>query len=617
MKGEAPEPRGGHTASLVSTDVFVFGGANSEETFGDVHCLDLVKRRWTRAPAAADDASSPQRRTNHAAAVDAHGRIYIFGGYGADGRVLNDMWILKVSGAALSDMTQPVAWAKQAPTGTVPEAREGHSLTLVDRKLVLFGGYASCGKVMNDLHLYDVDAQHWTSLQVAGAAPLPRQAHSAVRHGRDVVVAGGCNIGDSQPTCFHDVWSLNLIELQWTQRSGSAEPWTAREGHSATFVRGRMFAFGGCQLGSRCYGDVAVLDSFEPCPAMCGGRGECVGSEFCRCTAPGFTGHDCMQPLTCRTDCSGHGACSQDGRCVCDNGWRGEDCSVEVLCPGGSTKCSNRGLCLPSGQCQCFPGFAGPACASAANVSCPLSCSGHGQCHADGRCACRSGWTGESCSQRLTLLQGHCPGRCCGHGACGAEGCRCEPGWHGPACSVDQRAWVAAVARRRKRLLTEASAKRHAAKASSSLVQVRSLLAAADEAEQLAAGEPPPEAQDVMFAAGAGASCAAPVPVTTEDFGVGDPSSNPKPSDMAIGCEDNCNFRGLCDAGVCYCQPGYYGPTCDTRKESQKDTLSLKTVLIIAGGCLLISFVIVLTLLNFQHQRKLAQEVRQGFNVNA
>ncbi|CAJ1444949.1 unnamed protein product [Effrenium voratum] len=46
--GPAPVPRGGHTATLVGSDIFVIGGANSEATFSDVHRLDLLRRTWTR-----------------------------------------------------------------------------------------------------------------------------------------------------------------------------------------------------------------------------------------------------------------------------------------------------------------------------------------------------------------------------------------------------------------------------------------------------------------------------------------------------------------------------------------------------------------------------------------
>ena len=48
LSGEAPKPRGGHSATLLGSDIYVVGGADSESSFGDVHHLDLLQKRWTR-----------------------------------------------------------------------------------------------------------------------------------------------------------------------------------------------------------------------------------------------------------------------------------------------------------------------------------------------------------------------------------------------------------------------------------------------------------------------------------------------------------------------------------------------------------------------------------------
>jgi N-acetylneuraminic acid mutarotase len=250
VTGDAPEPRGGHTATLVGTDIWVFGGASSETTYDSVHKLDLISKHWTRAAPTGGDAS-PAKRTNHAAAADAHGRVYIFGGYDAEGNFLNDIWILNVfwNGHWDNPNSIPVVWEHPIPTGQLPVARESHSLTLVLRKLVLFGGFTTDGHCANDVHVYDLDRQDWSGVPSAGdAAPAPRQAHSATRHGLHVIVAGGCDVGAAHPLCYNDVWSLDTIGMRWTQMSPDAISWFPREGHTANFVRGQMFVFGGCQL---------------------------------------------------------------------------------------------------------------------------------------------------------------------------------------------------------------------------------------------------------------------------------------------------------------------------------------------------------------------------------
>jgi len=552
--GDAPEPRGGHSATLVGTDIFIFGGASSETTYGDAYKLDLVNRHWTRAVPSGCPAV-PSRRTNHAAVADAHGRIYIVGGYDADSNFLNDMWILNVYAGNVDKWEDagsfPVVWEKPAPTGQAPEAREGHSLTLVDRKLLLFGGYTASGTVSNDVHLYDLEGQQWSAPPVAGdMLPSPRQAHSAARHGRDVIIAGGCSVSEVQPECYNDVWSLNTIDMRWSKRSTDTVSWFAREGHSAVFVRGRMFAFGGCQLTSECFNDVTVLDTSEPCPSLCSGHGTCANGQFCRCEA-GFTGHDCMQPLTCPKDCSGNGQCTESGTCACNNGWGGTDCAIDIPCPGAPTKCTGHGMCLGNGQCQCFPGYSGDGCAAGAAL-CPRDCSGHGFCSASSQCVCHQGFTGVDCNTPLLSLVAQ--------------------EVHTPPKTLH----LAALP--------------------------KNLSLALGKTKHGLAYVPPNKMNDVP-------------PPSGEQFGIPEINDIGHTGVQVGKCDDNCNFRGVCREGECFCQPGFYGKKCGMVKTSEKGTVSLAVLLLIGGGCTVVSFSIMTLLLHLSMQSKRAKETELGYNI--
>jgi len=334
--GQAPKPRSGHSATLVAGDIFVFGGSSGEETFGDVLRLDPKRKLWSPVPSVGPSGGAgPGRRTGHAGAVDSGGQIYIFGGYGAHGELLNDIWILSLSSAGGVKRQDGVeflgTWSKAEPRGAAPAPREAHTLTYVDGKLVLFGGFTAAGKSSNDLHTYDLQAQRWTQLDVTGPRPGPRQAQAAVRHGEHLIVAGGCDVSSDKPMCYGDVWSLSFTQKRWTRRSSDNATWRPRRGHSAVFVRGELFAFGGCGLGSVCYNDVAVMDTQDPCPNACGRHGICSGGAFCDCKTPGFTGHDCMEPLVCPAPgCGIHGVCAQSGNCTCEEGWAGPTCALEL-----------------------------------------------------------------------------------------------------------------------------------------------------------------------------------------------------------------------------------------------------------------------------------------------
>jgi N-acetylneuraminic acid mutarotase len=544
--GDAPEPRGGHSATLVGTDVFVFGGANSETTFGDVYKLDLVQRHWTRAVPSGCPAV-PSRRTNHAAIADAHGRIYIMGGTDAESHFLNDMWILNVYADAKDwpdGNTFPIVWEKPSVTGHVPEARSGHSFTLVDRKVILFGGYTAAGNVANDVHLYNLDSQEWVPATVAGSVvPAPRQAHSAARHGRDVIIAGGCDVSEVHPECFNDVWILNTIDMRWIRKSSDAVSWFAREGHSAVFVRGRMFAFGGCRLTAECYSDMAVFDTSDPCPASCSGHGSCSQGLFCRC-ASGFTGHDCMQPLTCPRDCSGHGQCTESGTCSCENGWTGKDCATSIPCPGSPLKCYGHGQCLISGECLCFSGYSGNDC-GVGSARCPHDCSGRGTCSAEAKCVCVKGFTGAACNIPLVDLQQ----------------LSSKP-------KLQQKKNMSMLAGFKKHDLSVLPSRKN---------QVTE--------------------------------------VTGVHFGI--PELNPvgHTGVQKSDCDDNCNFRGVCHEGTCYCQPSYYGKRCNMKKTSEEGTVSLWMLLIIGGACAIVSFSIMTLLLHLSMQSKRAKETEIGYQI--
>eukprot|EP01006_Ploeotia_vitrea_P041892 TRINITY_DN66583_c14_g8_i1.p1 TRINITY_DN66583_c14_g8~~TRINITY_DN66583_c14_g8_i1.p1 ORF type:complete len:997 (-),score=462.54 TRINITY_DN66583_c14_g8_i1:1473-4430(-) len=60
---------------------------------------------------------------------------------------------------------------------------------------------------------------------------------------------------------------------------------------------------------------------------------------------------------SCPKNCTRHGVCSQ-GKCFCDPGFTGVDCSTVVYCPDD---CSGNGICK-YGQCYCDPHYHGDNC---------------------------------------------------------------------------------------------------------------------------------------------------------------------------------------------------------------------------------------------------------------
>ena len=71
----------------------------------------------------------------------------------------------------------------------------------------------------------------------------------------------------------------------------------------------------------------ASLLAAPPREEVCGGRGVCqYGRCFCE---PGHYGRNCSLPISCPRGCGGEeqGVCA-NGRCYCTRGWSGDDCTT-------------------------------------------------------------------------------------------------------------------------------------------------------------------------------------------------------------------------------------------------------------------------------------------------
>jgi len=104
-------------------------------------------------------------------------------------------------------------------------------------------------------------------------------------------------------------------------------------------------------------------------------------------------------------------------------------------------------------------------------------------------------------------------------------------------------------------------------------------------------------------------------PPTGEQFGIPEVNDIGHTGVQVSECDDNCFFRGVCHDGQCFCQPGFYGKKCQMEKTSEKGTVSLVTLLLVGGGCTLVSFSIMTLLLHLSMQSKRAKETELGYNI--
>lgn len=141
----------------------------------------------------------------------------------------------------------------------------------------------------------------------------------------------------------------------------------------------------------------------------------------------GYSGDDCSVK-TCKNQCSGKGTCDstekENPKCICHAGFNGEICEKRE-CPND---CNKNGHCNHlNGVCSCTPIWQGQDCSV---PKCFFNCLDKGVCEEGGICNCSSGFMGDVCEKLA------CPNECSSKGKCIKGKCSCDAGWLGTDCSV-------------------------------------------------------------------------------------------------------------------------------------------------------------------------------------
>ncbi|KOO29704.1 tenascin isoform 2 [Chrysochromulina tobinii] len=467
--GTPPSPRGGHCSHLVLQTLYIFGGCAAgtrSKCLNDMHALDLSSGAWSRV---ATSGSAPHPASNVACASNGP-VLAVFGGYAgtytskvhlfdattrvwtlampagvapkprqgatltrfAGGFVLfggtddatpfNDVHVLA---SDAKQWTDPKARCVPMPCA-LPAPREGHSAALIGTKLWVYGGVGKVGRSyvsLTDLAYFDVITSTWhdpaVQMQATDLAPSARSLHAALTLGSRLLILGGWIT--PQRTPLPDVAILDAETFSWSRPLPSGTPPPARYGQSLT-LRGRtVFTFGAKSLGGAMAAAGPIIGSTS-CPSSCSAHGKCWQGR-CLCE-PGYEGYDCSLLSEC--NCHERGVCAH-GRCFCDPGFDGPQCELIARC---ANDCSAHGVCV-HGRCTCAAGFTGADCSEL--VACPHGCSGRGIC-INAKCYCLYGSSGEGCEVTEPCPGSHEHTSCSGRGECFEGKCLCEPGFAGVAC---------------------------------------------------------------------------------------------------------------------------------------------------------------------------------------
>jgi N-acetylneuraminic acid mutarotase len=434
IDGLPPVEREGHTATIVGSLMYVYGGSSQVGYLDDVYVLNvrpdipLQGEEMQMAWGHVDMSGTPPLGREGHSAVRSGTHIILFGGYTEKG-FTNELIVLDT---ALS------AWQRPAVTGTKPEPREGHTAIVFKNRMFIFGGFMN-GGCLNDVHALDLKTFAWERVATTGTPPSEREDMGVVLRGNEMLITGGCNFGKRKCNC--DLNVLNLETFTWrTEKVAGADSdlMTPREDHTMTMVHGRAYIFGGCLLAQTCYNDVLVLEP-EGGALKCGGN-DCSGHGVCRaypnplvgtdrtaaptvsaCVCdPGFAGDACGEIVKCPADCSGHGFCKSNFQCACSDGWTLKDCSLHVTCPGvhlSPAAALAASKARDNSQNVLHFDFSKHEVAQSTVLleegGTFVPCAGHGTCRQDGHCECDQNWFGNDCNTNRV-----CPNGCAGHGVC-------------------------------------------------------------------------------------------------------------------------------------------------------------------------------------------------------
>ncbi len=169
-------------------------------------------------------------------------------------------------------------WSNPATIGDLPPPCRAHTATLVDKKLVIFGGGE--GPVYyNEVYVLDTVTRVWqhptfgspTSPPGTPSAghteghppsiPPPRRAHTAVLYRGRIWVFGGGN----GTQALNDLWTLevgnnaSVEKMKWELMKTEGKMPSPRGYHTANLIGNVMVVVGGSD-GRECFSDIWCLN---------------------------------------------------------------------------------------------------------------------------------------------------------------------------------------------------------------------------------------------------------------------------------------------------------------------------------------------------------------------
>lgn len=232
-KKEVPSPRSGHSATIYTNAMYVFGGHNGSKVLNELYKFDLLKCEWEKLSDKSPPNTLPSPRTSHSAAIDPiSGVLYVHGGSGNDFGSSNKSDLFSYS-------IRDNAWEKITPQGSGPEARYGHSMNVYKSSLYVFGGTIGIS-YLNDLYLFELETHTWIQLNIKQNIPKPRYKHSCKIIKDKLLIIGGAEYKNT----LKDIWEIDLATLDCRNLNVPELGFIGRHTHSSEMYKNDVFVLG-------------------------------------------------------------------------------------------------------------------------------------------------------------------------------------------------------------------------------------------------------------------------------------------------------------------------------------------------------------------------------------
>lgn len=150
VQGEKPVPRSGHSATLISDQLIIFGGWDAPFCYNDLFLLDLTTVDWSKPDV---KGTPPKPRCWHASGALGNRRTLIHGGYDGD-FALEDSFIFDLNALSWSRLVIEFS----------PKARAGHAAVCLpyrhenqeEDEVLVFGGGDNDGGFFSELQSYSI-----------------------------------------------------------------------------------------------------------------------------------------------------------------------------------------------------------------------------------------------------------------------------------------------------------------------------------------------------------------------------------------------------------------------------------------------------------------------------